>query len=34
VIERERESVRKLQKFPSDIMDWHGGGQSAKNECL
>jgi hypothetical protein len=24
----------KLQKFPSDIMAWHRGGQSAKNECL
>jgi hypothetical protein len=21
-------------KFPSDIMAWHGGGQSVKNECL
>jgi len=31
--DRERIS-EKLQKFPSDIMAWHGGGQSAKNEFL
>jgi hypothetical protein len=32
---RDRERIsEKLQKFPSDIMVWHGGGQSAKNECL
>jgi hypothetical protein len=24
----------KLQKLPRDIMAWHGGGHSAKNECL
>jgi hypothetical protein len=33
VTERER-VFENLQKFPSDIMAWHGGGQSAKNECL
>jgi hypothetical protein len=32
-VTRERISEN-LQKFPSDIMAWHGGGQSAKNECL
>jgi hypothetical protein len=31
----DRERIpEKLQEFPSDIMAWHGGGQSAKNECL
>ena len=29
--DRKRTS-EKLQKFPSDIMDLHRGGQSAKNE--
>jgi hypothetical protein len=32
--DREREPLRELSKFPSDIMAWHGGGQSTKNECL
>jgi hypothetical protein len=32
---RERERiVENWHKFPSDIMAWHGGGQSAKNEFL
>jgi hypothetical protein len=31
--ERER-IIENWHKFPSDIMAWHGGGQSAKNECL
>jgi hypothetical protein len=31
--DRERIS-KKLQNFPSDIMAWHRGGQSTKNEFL
>jgi hypothetical protein len=30
----EKGSLRNGINFPSDIMAWHGGGQSAKNECL
>jgi hypothetical protein len=31
----ERERIdENWHKFPGDIMAWHGGGQSAKNECL
>jgi hypothetical protein len=30
----ERGSLRICRSFPSDIMAWHGGGQSAKSECL
>jgi hypothetical protein len=30
----EKGSLRIWHKFPSDIMAWHGGGQSAKSECL
>jgi hypothetical protein len=26
--------VENWHKFPGDIMAWHGGGQSTKNECL
>jgi hypothetical protein len=29
-----RGSLRNDINFPSDIMAWHGGGQSTKNECL
>jgi hypothetical protein len=31
----ERERIdESWHKLPGDIMAWHGGGQSAKNECL
>ena len=29
-----RKNPREVSGFPGDIMAWHGGGQSAKNECL
>jgi hypothetical protein len=32
-LKRER-IPEKLREFPGDIMAWHGGGQSAKIECL
>jgi len=30
----EKISLRDARNFPSDIMVWHEGGQSAKSECL